>query len=184
MKVTPIGKLTGFVAIERPSTKFDEAGVYSCQVAFAGDSAKKIKSDIDELMAQSLANGKTVTKPFEPPYTIEGKELIVKFKQKAKIVSKTGESFTSKVRIFDSKNQEMSDVGMGAGSTVIIAYKPYLWAVKALGCGVTLQLRMVQVLDLVKIEGFGASPFDSTEGFVASVKEDDPFDTDKNDWDF
>lgn len=177
MNVTPNGKLTGFVAIEKPSTKFDDNGVYSCQVAFTGDAAKKMKKVIDELMAESASKNKKVKKAAQPPYTIEDKMLVVKFKQKARIVTRGGDVWEKEVKIFDAKNKKVEEpLFMGEGSTVRVAYKPYLWQVAALGCGCTLQLEMVQVIDLVKREAGGTdNPFDAVEGFTAADKDANPF---------
>lgn len=177
MNATPNGKLTGFVAIEKPSTKFDENGVYSCQVAFTGSDAKAMKEMIDGFMAESMNKSAKVKKPGMPPYTIEGKTLVVKFKQKARIVTKAGDVYEKEIKVYDAANKLVEEpLFMGEGSTVRVAFKPYLWAVAALGCGCTLQLEMVQVIDLVKRTSGGSdNPFESTEGFTAAKKDVNPF---------
>ena len=192
MNVTPKGNLTGFVAIEKPSTKFDDNGVYSCQVIFTGKDAKKMKTEIDELMAESLKNAKGVNKAANPPYTVEGKTLVVKFKQKARIVTRAGDVYEKEIKLFDAKNNKIEDyLGIAADSVVKVAYKPYTWGVAALGAGVTLQLDMVQVIDLVKRKGGGMdNPFGEEEGFTAANKNVNPFaggeeeDNDEDDIDF
>lgn len=177
MEVTPIGRLTGFTAIERPSTKFDDNGVYSCQVAFKGEGAKAMKKLIDGYMEKSLDSNKSVKKAANPPYSVENKELIVKFKQKARIVSRSGEVYEKDVKIFDAANEKVNEpLFMGEDSQVRVAFNPYMWQVPALGCGVTLQLEMVQVIELVKREGGGGNPFEEMEGFVAAKKDVNPFD--------
>lgn len=182
MNVTPNGKLTGFVAIEKPSTKFNEDGVYSCQVEFTGDDAKKMKKAIDKLMAKSASNNKKINKAAQPPYTIDGKTLIVKFKQKARIKTNSGKVWEKEVKVFDSQNNKVEEpLFMGEGSTVRVAYEPYLWQVNALGCGCTLQLEMVQVIDLVKREATEPeNPFDAVEGFTAANKDANPFESDES----
>ena len=196
MANTPVGTLKGFVAIETPSTKFDDAGIYSCQVAFTGESAKAMKKTVDEIMAGALSSAKRSKRGANPPYTIEGKELVVKFKQKARIKSKAGEVFEKTVKIFDAKAKPVTEQLMiGEGTTVIVNYSPYTWDVAALGAGCTLQLEMVQILDLVKRSGGGGgNPFDEMEGFTAAKKDANPFeapeveeeaaDTDDNEGDF
>jgi hypothetical protein len=179
MKATPIGTLTGFVAIEKPSTKFDDNGVYSCQVSFTGKDAKEMKETIDAYMEESKTNSKKVSRMANPPYTIEGKTLVVKFKQKARILSRSGDFYEKEVKLFDAKNNPVEEqLFLGEGSAVRVAYKPYLWGVAALGCGCTLQLEMVQVIDLVKRQSGGeANPFGEEEGFVAAKKDVNPFET-------
>lgn len=188
LTVTPTGKLTGFVAIEKPSTKFDDAGIYSCQVAFTGKDAKQMKTIIDGLMSDSAAAGKKkgVKKAANAPYTIDNKVLTVKFKQKAQIKSRAGDTFEMKVKVYEADGKEASeDLGLGEGSKVKVAFSSYGWAVAALGAGVTLQPSCVQVIELVKYAAKGGSPFDAVDGFTSAKKNDAPFgdelDTDTSD---
>lgn len=178
LTVTPTGLLTGFVAIEKPSTKFDDNGVYSCQVAFTGKDAKGMKGIIDGLMAESVAAGakRGVTKVANAPYTIEGKTLIVKFKQKAKITSRAGKSFDLNVKVYDGSGKELNeDTSMAADSEVKIAFSSYAWAVAALGCGVTLQPNSLQIIKLVKYSASGSNPFGDEGGYKAAEKDSNPF---------
>jgi len=137
--VTPTGTLSGFVALETPSTKFDDDGVYSCQVDFTGDDAQMMKRALDKLVADSVSDGlkRGVKKAANPPYTVANKVLTVKFKQKAKIKARDGRTFDMTVKIFDAKGKEVAeDLGIGTGTEVRVAYTSYAWAVAALGCGV------------------------------------------------
>ena len=179
LTVTPTGLLTGFVAIEKPSTKFDDNGIYSCQVAFTGKDAKEMKGIIDGLMADSVAAGakRGVKKVANAPYTIENKTLTVKFKQKAKITSKAGKSFDMNVDVYDTSGVKVTeDTGMAADSEVKVAFSSYAWAVAALGCGVTLQPSCVQIIKLVKYQAANSNPFGNEgEGFEAAKKDANPF---------
>ena len=179
--VTPTGTLSGFVALETPSTKFDDDGVYSCQVDFTGDDAQMMKRALDKLVADSVSDGlkRGVKKAANPPYTIANKVLTVKFKQKAKIKARDGRTFDMTVKIFDAKGKEVTeDLGIGTGTEVRVAYTSYAWAVAALGCGVTLQPGSVQIIKLVKYEGSGSNPFDAVDGFTAAEKASSPFEAD------
>ena len=181
LTVTPTGSLTGFVAIEKPSTKFDDNGIYSCQVAFTGKDAKEMKGIIDGLMADSVAAGakKGVKKVANAPYTIENKTLTVKFKQKAVIKSRAGKTFEMKVKVYDAAGKEVDeDTGMSADSKVKVAFSSYAWAVAALGCGVTLQPSCVQIIELVKYQAAGSNPFDAVDGYEAAKKDSNPFEAD------
>lgn len=174
--VTPTGIVSGFVAIETPSTKFDPDGTYSVQVDFVGNDAKHMKKAIDKLMADSLEAGirREVTRAANPPYSIKNKILTVKFKQKAVIKARDGRTFNKDVKIFDAKGKPVNtDLGIGADSFIKVAYTDYLWAVSALGCGVSLQPEFIQVIKLVKYEGGSdANPFEIEEGYE---DEDAPF---------
>jgi len=174
-EVTPTGTLTGFVAVEKPSTKFNEDGVYSCQVAFTGPAAQEMKSRIDAYMKTSLLTSKG-KKAANAPYTIEDKTLIVKFKNKAMIKRRTGEVINLTIRLYDAKNKEINEqINLGEGSIVKVAYQPYLWNVTSLGAGCSLQLSMVQVIKLEAHASTGGSPFGEESGFTAGPK-DNPFD--------
>jgi len=176
--VTPTGTISGFVALETPSTKFDDAGIYSCQVDFTGEDAKIIKTDIDNMIAEAIAEGlkSGVKKAATPPYTVDNKVLTVKFKQKAQIKARDGRTFDMTVKIYDAKGKEVAeDLCIGVGTEVRIAYTSYSWAVASLGCGVTLQPGSVQIIKLVKYEGSGLNPFEELEGFTTADKESIPF---------
>lgn len=179
---TPTGVLTGFVAIEKPSTKFDDTGVYSCQVAFTGKDAVKMEGIIDGLMsgAAQIGLSKDVKRSANPPYTMENKTLTVKFKQKARISSKTGQVYEMNIKLYDAKGVLIEqEIGLGTGSLVKVAFSAYSWAVASLGAGITLQPVCIQVIKLVKYAGGSSNPFEAEEGYTAAVKNDQPFgDTD------
>jgi len=178
--VTPTGILTGFIAIERPSTKFHDDGVYSCQMAFTGEDATVMKRNIDGYIKDSLSTASNANKSAAPPYTIDGETLIVKFKSNALIRKRNGEVINLNIKLYDASNKEITaPIGIGEGSLAKIAYKPYLWAVSALGAGCTLQLSMIQVVDLVRseyLDGMSATPFKKLEGYTM----DTPFNDDND----
>lgn len=178
MNLTPKGKLTGFVAIEKPSDKFGPA-TYSCKVAFEAEEARAMKATIDDLMKKSE---KKAGKPgvAKPPYVISNKQLIVTFKQKAEIRSKAGKVYEKTITIYDSKaNVVEGFLNVSEGSTVRISFDPYMWHVASQGgAGVTLQLHSVQVIDLVTFGGGNnadVNPFDEVEGTFAAANGGNPF---------
>lgn len=177
---TPTGTIVGFCAIEKPSTKFDDLGVYSCQVEFLGDDAKAMKAVVDGLMADSLKVGTQVTRAAIPPYTIANKTITIKFKQRAVIKTKAGDKYNKIIKLFDATGQLIEkDIGLSAGSEVKIAFSTYSWAVPSLGCGVTLQPACIQVIKLVKFVDKDINPFEVEEGYQAAKKvTTNPFTTD------
>lgn len=175
--LTPIGQLTGFVAIETPSVKFGPA-TYSCKMAFTGTEAKKMKEAIDMIMLDSKAKSGSKGSA-NPPYKVEDKQLIVSFKQKAEIKSRAGKVYEMTVKVYDAKGQPVNEVlGMGSGTECRISYSPYMWTVPSLGgAGATLQLEMIQILKLVKYEGGGGgNPFGEVEGDFVIETKTNPFD--------
>lgn len=174
-EVTPNGIITGFCALEKPSTKFNPDGIYSCQVIFTGTDAIGMKEMIDGYMDMSLREAKPkVNHAAVPPYIVDQDDqnsLHLKFKAKAIIRTKDGSEINKSPKIYDTKKNEITEpIGIGAGSIVKVAFRPYLWAVAALGAGCSLQLEMVQIINLVVSNYFndGPPPFDAeSDGYIA-----------------
>lgn len=176
--LTPVGELTGFVAIETPSDKFGPA-TYSCKMAFTGKNAKEMKALVDGHMKESATKQKA-TSSATPPYKIVDDTLVVNFKQRASVTTKTGKTFEFDVKLFDCKGKPVEEVlNLSAGSVVRISYAPYMWSVPSQGgAGCTMQLEMVQVIKAVKYNGGGENPFGEEEGtYEAAKKDTNPFDT-------
>ena len=175
--LTPIGTLTGFVAIEKPSDKFGPA-TYSCKLALTGESAKEMKETIDQYMKTSAIEHETNGKNTKPPYEIKDQRLIVRFKQKAEIRSRaSGKTYEFTIKLFDANSVPIETLlNIGEGTECRISYKPYMWSVPSLGgAGVTLQLEMVQIIKLVKYEGSNSdeNPFDKVESPHSNPFEED-----------
>lgn len=165
--------LYGFVSLETADTKFDDKGVYHTKAYFRGEDAKAAKAVIDKAM-KSNAKAKGAKKLANPPYTVEVVEdanaLVVKFKMKAKIETRSGDVFEKKVSFFDSKGAAIEGkLGIAAGSKVNIAATLYGWNVASAGAGVSLQPANIQVIELVSYQKTSGSIFDTLEGgFEAS----------------
>ena len=70
--------------------------------------------------------------------------------------------------VMDSKQKPIGDeVRIGSGTTMRCGVEVRPWYVASQGVGVSLRLRVVQVIDLVEFGGGGASGFDfeDEEGF-------------------
>lgn len=178
MALTPVGTVTGFSAIEKPSDKFGPA-TYSCKLEFTGEDAKNMKATIDRLMEESKAQHKAKGNA-KPPYTVSNKVLTVNFKRKAEITTKAGKHYEFDVKLFDCKGKPVEEVlNIGEGTQLRISYTPYMWSVQSQGgAGLTMQMDMCQVVKLVKYSGSGTSsnPFGEVEGdFTAAKKDSNPF---------
>jgi hypothetical protein len=183
--VTPIG-VSQYAWLNVPDTKFDETGHYKVNlVVNAKESANIVKAITDDVK-KAIEIGKEKSKgkepkqsnlPFEAEY-IEGKptgNIIIKFKTKAKIITKDGKVIPNKVAIFDSKGHVMNDVTVWSGSHMKVSAEliPYFTAMA--GAGVSLRLRAVQVTKLVEGGAGGGSKghgFDEVkDGYVADKPE-------------
>mgnify|MGYP005839752281 CR=1 FL=1 len=165
LETTPIGTLSGFVALETPSFKFDEDGIYSCKMLFEGKNAVAMKEKIDSHIED--ANIKNKSKLSFPYEIDENEKLIVRFKQKGKKTSINGEVYEYNIKFFNSKAEEITTpLDMGEGSKIKIAYTPYVWNSPGFGVGCTMQPVMVQVIELVKFSR-DDNPFDTVaDGFI------------------
>ena len=84
---------------------------------------------------------------------------------------KTGDTFKQRPALFDNELKPISpDITIWGGSILRVSYQPFPWYTPALGAGVSLRLKSVQVKDLV--EGGGqsaeANGFDKVHGDSSS----------------
>lgn len=151
-QITPEGTLTGFVSLVIPSTKFDHYGSYSCQMRFTGSSALTMMRTIDAFMAKAEDKYPEM-KQAKPPYEIDGNTLVVKFKAKAARKYKN-EIKANYIRFFDGggNTYDMRNVILRQGSTIKIAYIPFLYGMDEYGSGVSLQIKAVQIINLIEDE--------------------------------
>lgn len=172
--VSPKG-VAVYPRLNTPSTKFKKEGEYSVRLAIpVADAApflEQIKSVAREYYKEQCAllkKEKLKVHPF--PWDEDGNTVTVKFAQLAKITSKAGKTWEVQIPILDSKGTPITDL-VGAGSVLKIASEIHTWYSPALGVGVSLRLKAVQVIDLkapsqlVSAEQYGFST--DEEGFVS-----------------
>lgn len=170
----------------KPDTKFNKDGVWQLQLAVEGDDAEAFKAVIDKAMKESLkwAKENKEIKPgkkFEmadPPYQPEyekdkdGKNTdeetgrtLFRFKLNAKGERRDGTEYSQHVTVLKSNLEPFVDSRLGGGSEVKVGYElaPFSMPVTQgkdkgdIMCGVSLKLRVVQVLKYVPYEG-GSDP--------------------------
>lgn len=173
---TPAG-IAGYPYLTKPDTKFNPDGEYKVDLTLPSESANDIVTFLDERHQAAVEKakkenpGKKIKEGNLPYDTAETGDVKVKFKLKAKGKTKAGEEFTQKPALFDAKGKPLSDVSVGSGSKIKVAYEcvPYYTAIA--GAGVTLRLKAVQVIDLKEYTGgagAGAYGFGEEEGYEAS----------------
>ena len=189
--VTGVGELTGFISLFKPSTRYDKDGTYQANIILPKEEGERIAAIIKDVRTEQFktyGKGTKVTDLTQcSPLTIvdeetgeetpdeEGRYI---FKTKAKAFVKDGKP-TAFIQVMDSKLRPMTNASVGAGT------KAKLGAVLSGYCvagktGVSVKLKMVQILDLVKYKG-GENPedfgftaedgFEGTEENFAEVKE-------------
>jgi len=152
---------------------------FNVKLALEGEEAEEFKLVVDEWVEQAVdeimkekkeRNQKPLPKsqqilgpnlPYMPEIITddEGEETetgrtLFKFKRNAVGKSRTGETFERKLPVFDAGQppKPIFDEIWG-GSTLRISYSPRYYYIPKMGCGVTLDMHAVQVLDLVGAEG-------------------------------
>jgi hypothetical protein len=169
--VSPAG-IAMFPRLSTPDTKFDARGFYGTKLRLSPDAEATqfvamldAAADASQMDAENSrkAEGKKGGKPIKLAdkswYRDEDSgELVVNFKMLASGKTRAGKEFTQKPALFDAKGTPLpADVKIGGGSTLKVAFElnPF---VSAIGAGVSLRLKAVQVLDLKE---YGQSSADS-----------------------
>lgn len=161
--------------ISAPDTKFDEEGHYKVNLCIPKEEAEPIIEQIKgELVAgiKALKEAKPNAKIKQAPFPFEDEldddeeptgNVIIKFKSKA----------AYKPAIFDSKGTPMMRSNIYAGSILKVNGSIAFYNSPAVGAGVTLRLRAVQVIEYVE-GAVGATKFGFGEesGFTVDDQED------------
>jgi hypothetical protein len=176
--VTPKGTAR-WPKINKPDTKFDEDGVYTVDLILEGKDSEALIEQITKIRDEGYkefctkekkAKLKLADLPFKAEEDDAGNETgrtVFRFKLKAKGKSKDGSKYDRKVAIFDAKGKPTKAEVWG-GSGIKVSYEPRPWFVAMHGVGVSLQLRAVQIIDLVT-KGSGDSKsfgFGEEDGYV------------------
>lgn len=175
LKVSAIGEAE-YPHLQRPDTKFISEGEYKCNLKVKLEDATEMIADIENALNEwhdercKQKNKKSLRKNL--PFTVEDGYAIFKFKVKATGTNtKTNETFNRRITIIDSNKKPLNeDTRIWGGSTLKIAYGMRTWATDALGVGIQLQPKAVQVINLVTSELNKNSSltdlFEETNGFA------------------
>jgi hypothetical protein len=180
---TPEGTL-GYPFLQKPSTKFNPEGVYSVDYRLSKEKASELIEQIDAVYeegykAACLKEKKAKLKRADKPYKDEldkvtGEEtgnIIIKFKLKAAYKAKDGSMIPQRPLVIDSRKQPVVK-SIGSGSTGRVAFDANPYCTPALGFGLSLRLRVVQIINLVEYSGLPGNPMDLLgeveDGFVES----------------
>jgi hypothetical protein len=164
---TPAG-IAFYPYLFTPDTKFDANGVYNVKLKLTEAEAKPIIDMINKEVVSELAKNKSTKKSeFSPYKKVEG-GIEFHFKQKAKGKTKAGVEYEKKVKVFDAKGKVIAlPIVVYSGSTIKVAYQIRPYFTNILGCGATLVLQAVQLLNLVETnqakDNFGFAQEDGFE---------------------
>lgn len=179
--VTPLGTAI-YPWLVEPDTKFNALGEYKVSLSLPMNKAEPLIKKIDEAIekAKTLAPEGKKVKVAEPPYynEVDSDEqetgnVLFKFKSKAKIQTKDGKTINMSPKLFDAKGTLLTDIEqVWGGSKIKISADLAPYFVGAVGAGVSLRLKAVQIIDLVTGGGTNANSygFEATEGYEASTE--------------
>ena len=173
---SPFGKAI-YPHLSKKDVRFKPEGEYKVNLSLKDTQAQDLIKLVKQYQhkAVKLAEEKTTKKiklASLPHESDDEGNVIFKFKMKASGVnSKTGDTFNQRPALFDNELKPISpDITIWGGSILRVSYQPFPWYTPALGAGVSLRLKSVQVKDLV--EGNGqtaeANGFDKVHGDSSS----------------
>ena len=175
--VTEVGKAI-YPHLNKPDTRFQKEGVYKVTLELSPVNAKNLLKHIDDGIALATKDSKS-NKTAQLPYkTDENGNMQFNFKCKASGVSKTGQNWEQKPKVFDSKGTPISkDILVWGGTTMKVAYEIIPYSNNMLGSGVSLRLKAVQVHELVSGGGASADSYgfkEEANGYVAETVDSFP----------
>ena len=151
--LSPIGKVL-ISRLDKPDTKFSDAGIYSITLEFSLDTSSEFRSYLDYQMEQSAAAAKVEhklkkVKEASVPYAVNHEDETFKaiFKMKASGITRAGEPWSHRPEVFDQE-LNLIDPYVPTGSLVRVSYTPRHFYTSLIGAGVTLHLDAVQVQQL------------------------------------
>lgn len=144
---------------------------YTIQVKFSKEDTDKLiallEEELESVKNSSEFKGKRWSR--EPHMGFredKNGDIVFKFKTKATITTKAGETIKRTVPVFDSKGKPI-DVTIGNGSVVRVAFQIVPYWKSSTNNGLSLYLDAVQVIELVEYNG-GAN----ADAFGFDVEED------------
>lgn len=173
--LTPAG-IAVYPRLNEPDYKFNPLGVFSLRLRVAKQDAVSMIKIIEDLRAAEVKDQekklrvkavKLADLPFKDVVDDQGNPTEfteIKMKLPYEVNTKSGKSWTQRPALYDGNLKPLKkDLIIGSGSKLIVSFEPYPFYVASVGCGVSLRIRAVQVLDLVV--GGQASP--EQQGFTA-----------------
>lgn len=177
--VTPVG-IGSYPWLNTPDVEFDAAGVYHTKLQLDADGAvpliTQLQGLVNERVEQLKAKGKKVVKTASLPWTITDDGAEFKFKLKASGKNgATGEDFVQKPKLFNADKSEFTGI-VTNGSTLRIAFYPVVFDNAALGAGITLRIKSVQVLKVAPMQSKAAADFGDGTADAPSSAQDESYD--------
>jgi hypothetical protein len=164
--------------LTKPDTEYNKDGEYKVSLSLSEKEAAPLMKAIESEKAKAMdmiPDGKPQKEAPMPFFNEVDKEkqetgrVVFKFKMKAKVKNKQGETVELKPRLFDSQGTMFHPESVWGGSQIRVSSEIVPYYVPALGAGVSLRMKAVQIIDLKTGNGADASAygFSATDGFTA-----------------
>ena len=170
---TPVG-IAKYPHLNKPDTKFDKEGVYVVSLIFDKEKAAGLVAKMKGILQDFCISNNEKRKaplPIKDVTNAEGEptgEIEIKFKLRA-IGRKGNDTWEQKPLLVDSKRTP-TDAPVGGGSKLKVGAEIVPYMSPRDGCGITMRLKAVQIIELVKYSpngGLAAWEFTEEEGFVS-----------------
>lgn len=177
---SPFGRAI-YPHLTKCDVRFKAEGEYKVDLELGEAQSNELLKILKQYQAKAVSDAKDKTgkdkiKQASLPYKKEDDKYIFKFKMKASGTNgKTGDTFKQRPGLFDNELKPINpDINIWGGSILRVSYQPYPWYTPALGAGVSLRLKSVQVKDLVEggSQTSGANDFDKVDGDSSSKNQE------------
>jgi hypothetical protein len=176
---TPIGTAK-YPWLNDPDTRFNPDGEYRVELVVSAEDGAPLRESMismrDKAMAEyKKAGGGKGVKACAAFPVVENEDgtFSIKAKLKAKVATKSGRSWEQRPILFDSRGTPIKgDVRIGSGSRLRLSVEAAPFNAPAIGVGLTLRLRGVQVIEVREPRSNSATDFGfgaEETGFVSET---------------
>lgn len=160
--------------LNEPDREFDSAGLYHLKLRVPRKEAEGFMHEVSQFRDENYAafcsqKGKKKLEQNDLPWKDDEENpdhVLLSFKLKAKITSRTGDSWEQRPTLLDSQLRPTT-AKIGGGSTLQVSTEVNPYCTPSGTTGVTLWCKAVKVIELVEFGGGGGHGFTATEGFTA-----------------
>ncbi len=198
--VTPAG-IAVYPRLNRPDTKFHEHGTYKADLRIPIEEAKPLLKELGDIYKAHTGQAHQKFPPSKDKDSIwyfeqdeDGdfdKDYVILKLRARNVMTKTGEVWDRKPKIFDAEGNRLKKAPkIGGGTVMKVSFEADCYATKKVS-GVRLIPNAVQIINLVEYEEGGSAEdygFGKEDGYTSDSEYDDEFsdegnNNDKNDAD-
>lgn len=176
-KLTSPKGTAAYPSLLKPDYKFKQEGEYKVTLRLSEGDGKAFVETLDKILDDhhdiQCKLAKKKLKKAAPPYKVDEEtgDYLVKFSLKAKVTPKTGQPFTQAPIILDAKKKPVK-ANVGGGSLIKVGCEVNDWVSPTLGAGISLWVKVVQVISLSSYSADAGFELDEEEGFDGEGFED------------